>query len=190
MTKAQEIKNILEGFKLGKLGAGGKKLAPEYMEDLYPIEAKKVFKDGVYVQDRDSSGKFVTVGFKWNELDGRYKFYMRILAVSQLGKYKIIVFGGKNMNISFSRPPKDSALEYEFVANNEFREFDHWREPLRVLTGFVDHMQNGFSFGYELSKGSFGSAWTIPVGAANFGKYMSDVSVVEKSSHFKITASE
>jgi hypothetical protein len=196
MSKAREIKAILEGFKLGKLGAGKAKLAGPTTDVPQPSQDEPLTKPELAVDKNgkriynvitsnalESDGGRDVAAIKWKET-GDMRFLM-ICVDKKMGSYVLQIFGGKGLKLPTKKIPnlvdtQEFALFRGFSAKsrNEAEQF--------MWDTFHDIPKVG-SLGYALATGKLGPNWKCSDFHGRFIEYLFRTSNVVKSSYVTVT---
>jgi hypothetical protein len=162
MTKSREIKEIIEGFKLGKLGAGHKfKSVPE------PEEFGEIEKFGSVEPDDDiemTFGAWVK-GYWWTESNG-YNFLLACLR--QTNKtYEFTIWGGKHLDVpKFVRNDGDLPDDAPFMLVSHYTGNPEHRFP-EILGALVEDK----SLGRAYIQDHLGS-WKLDETGSSFQTYL------------------
>jgi hypothetical protein len=103
VTRSRKIIEILEGFKLGSLGAGLKKpIYSDEPEDLFPVEQEKtdvdIIETGETVYKKDDGSKGGLPYIFWRESSG-YKYLLHVVYRKIIGHYYLQLACGKKLGI-------------------------------------------------------------------------------------------
>jgi hypothetical protein len=195
MNRSRKIVQILEGFKLGTLGAGKKRFVedpPTFSavskkssvvrtkpEDMgYKIQRDRWHKGRAY-PDNDN---FFEFAMSWTEVNSvtkdRIKFCMYLYLA---GNYVITVYGGPNLKLV-----KDSltfAENEDFFLNFEL-DNDDLNSANTLFNSFWKEIKWEGSFGLALAKEFLGDSWKLGNSSRNFKDYFERTTGTSEYSQF------
>jgi hypothetical protein len=172
MSKAKEIKNLIEGFKLGKLGAsrsGRFSLDPDFVKI---VVFKTLVPSGQYLPGCKS---IVT----WEESNG-YVFVAGMFSVTK--EYQIQILAGRDLKMPSSEIDQSTPLTDEFRLRHDYK-FSDADEAVSFFKEILDSIKKAGSFGEALTTGKIGSGWKVF--KSGFSEYLNDNKKL-KSPYFRI----
>lgn len=168
MNRAKKVIRVLEGFKLGDLGAGTKKLAPQPE----PQAAKNSSIKFIDVRANPDHYQGYMRGVKWSE--GEMNFFLE-LGVSQSGEtYDLMLYGGRGdrvkipkSNMVFKKLPKfpDFSLQLKFHPKDKNEASEQMNKVMRAVRSY-----KSFAEAWK-SSGVFDSTWAL-IDHGYFKEYM------------------
>jgi hypothetical protein len=161
MNRSQRIVSLLEGFKLGKLGAR----STNPVEDSpVAIETDSRVEDIKWYRKNKKSREGWLGGVSWSEISeasGWYNNFFLVLDMSEDQQYyRIGVYGGgeylKIINYGYEVGARHHAfdIEYDFKASDDMTAIT----KMKAVFGKIKEVG---SFGSALASGQIGSGWQI-----------------------------
>jgi hypothetical protein len=165
MSRAKEIIEVLEGFKLGSLGVSKTPVVRGQEDEETPTsvkvlkEGKNKYVDQVKGEERDEPY------LCWKDLDGLiYFFELRVDTNMNADSAKFYLYGGKNLRVEEkdgSVAPTDYNWEAEFIASwhynmlkSQFEKNVSWLKDIGIR-----HFVVGHDLQYYQAVGYFKSAF-------------------------------
>jgi hypothetical protein len=185
MQKASQIKSIIEGFKLGKLGAGTPRLSSDTTESPSVPVVDKVVGWANVTGDSDDS-QFVG-GYAWHE-SNEHNFLMVCFQIrppdKNLALYEIRIFGGKGVTFPTIKVTAKFPGHYHYVSYRRFFTQDHDQATKELVDVFNKIKATG-SFGKSLADGQLRTGWTvIEKTTGSFRSYVWDRAHLFKNVYF------
>jgi hypothetical protein len=156
MNRAKIVKDIIEGFKLGKLGAGKLKMAPETQPS--QIEIPNILFADVWSGSYEGFMRGVT----WSE--DEMNFYLQLTGSRSGETYDLLLYGGRGdrvkiprKNMTIKKLPKlpDFSLQLKFFAKDR-------GEASEKMNAVMRSIKTAGSFGLAWEHSSiFSSGWSL-----------------------------
>jgi hypothetical protein len=180
MKRSKEISTIIEGFKLGKLGAGKKKFAQEPEKDFSVVRQRRPFEQltrSTWIDDKKVPMSQWRGGVQWIESSG-FKFFMYAQEDSE-DRFPIYVVAGPDLKVTFHKgyPDYNKAVGAVYRLSSSEK-----KDAKAILTRFFDEIKNSGSFGYALATGKLEKGWRVN---PFLTQYLFDVAGIKTSPYFE-----
>jgi hypothetical protein len=190
MSRSRKIIEILEGFKLGKLGAGVKLAKPvptddsQNSADTPSYTGYKIARTNWTKQKRTFADFWVNA-VSWTEDNppepNVYKFLMICRIIKDNESYQIQVFGGSNLKAFLTTSPRAVNVGfmaiYDYSASSDKEANAFFQSKFKRIAGVG-------SFGYALNIGKLDKGWKLLEQNADPTLYLLNTSGVSVSSYF------
>lgn len=182
MSKAQRIIIILEGFKLGDLGAGKKNYVEEPEAPFQGREKRPTDRvhSSTWIDDDEVDTRTWLGGVKWIEASG-FRFYMCCHEQPDEGKCVFYFAGGINLTVTtIQGDPEVRGTLFDGLLRQRLGR----KAGLVMLRGLMENVKTNGSFGRALAFGKLGMVWKISHQKI-FDQYIFETAGVHKALTFK-----
>jgi hypothetical protein len=185
MSQSQKIIKIIEGFKLGNLGAG----KPRFTEEPeFPLEDDSQVENIKWYRKTKKSRKEWLGGVSWSETSEisqwENNFFMIFDMSDDHEYYRLGIYGGgvylRIQNNGFDM----SAQHHSFEIDLDFKAPDD-ESATKIMKQTMGRIKEAGSFGKALMSGAIGSGWSVYYEEGSyFQDYLLRKSGKNKSPHF------